>query len=218
MTYEKKVLENLRDAIVNLDIDGIEEACEKALKAGVPAYRALIDGMAKGMEIVGQKYEAGEYFLAELIVAGETMKEGMTVLEPHLKTGGIKSAGRVVIGSARGDLHDIGKNVVVTLLKAANYDVIDLGVDVPAGKFAEAVRDNRPQIVAMSALLTTTMIQMEDVVKELKRASLRRYVKIIIGGAPITAEYSKKIGADAAAKDAVEGVRICNEWMKAKYS
>jgi len=217
MTYKKKVLEKLRDAIVNLDSDGVEEACKEALKNGVPAYRALIDGMAKGMEIVGQKYEAGEYFLAELIVAGETMKEGMAILEPHLKTGGVKSAGRVVIGSARGDLHDIGKNVVITLLKAANYDVIDLGVDVTAGEFAEAVRDKRPQIVAMSALLTTTMIQMENVIKELKKASLRKYVKIIIGGAPTTAEYAKKIGADAAAKDAVEGVHICNDWMKAKH-
>ncbi len=182
----------------------------------MPAYRAVVDGMAKGMEIVGEKYEAGEYFLAELIMAGETMKEGMLVLEPHLKSGDLKSAGKVAIATVRGDLHDIGKNIVATLLKAANYDIVDLGVDAPAEKFVEAVRQDKPDIVAMSALLTTTMVEMENVVKELKKAGLKSKVKVIIGGAPITSEYAKRIGADAAARDAVEGVRICNEWMKAK--
>ena len=216
MPHEKEILPKLIDAIVKLDIDGVKKASEEALAAGIPAYKAVIDGMAKGMEIVGQKYEAGEYFLAELIMAGETMKEGMAVLEPHLKTGDIKSPGKVVIGTVRGDLHDIGKNVVVTLLKAANFDIVDLGVDISADQFVEAVKKDNPNIVAMSALLTTTMIEMESVVKGLKKAGLRKKVKIIIGGAPITPEYAKKIGADAAAKDAVEGVRTCTEWVKAK--
>jgi len=214
MPNKNAILTNLRDAIVNLDIEGVKKASEEALGAGIPAYKAVIDGMAKGMEIVGQKYEDGEYFLAELIMAGETMKEGMTVLEPHLKTGDIKSAGKVVIGTVRGDLHDIGKNVVVTLLKAANFDVIDLGVDVTAEQFVKAVKENNPDIVAMSALLTTTMIEMENIVKSIKKAGLRKKIKIIIGGAPITTDYAKKIGADAAAKDAVEGVRTCNQWIK----
>ncbi|MEM2914067.1 MAG: corrinoid protein, partial [Candidatus Bathyarchaeia archaeon] len=216
MVDEEKILASLRDAIVNLDIDGVKKAAGEALEAGIPAYKAVVDGMAKGMEIVGQKYEAGEYFLAELIMAGETMKEGMSVLEPHLKAGDLKSAGKVIIGTVKGDLHDIGKNIVVTLLKAANYDIVDLGVDVSPEKFVEAVSQNNPDIVAMSALLTTTMIQMENVIKELRKAKLRDKVKIIIGGAPITVDYAKKIGADAAARDAVEGVRICNEWTKAK--
>jgi 5-methyltetrahydrofolate--homocysteine methyltransferase len=208
-----EILMNLRDAIVNLDIEGVKKACEEAVSSGIPAYKAVLDGMAKGMEIVGQKYEDGEYFLAELIMAGETMKEGMTVLEPHLKAGDIKSAGKVVIGTVKGDLHDIGKNVVMTLLKAANFDVVDLGVDVSAEQFVEAVKKDSPDILAMSALLTTTMIEMEGIVKALQKAGLRKKVKIIIGGAPITPEYAKKIGADAAAKDAVEGVRTCTQWM-----
>jgi 5-methyltetrahydrofolate--homocysteine methyltransferase len=216
MPSEKEILLKLRDAIVNLDIDGVKKASEEAVSSGIPAYKAVVNGMAKGMEIVGQKYEDGEYFLAELIMAGETMKEGMTVLEPYLKAGDIKSAGKVVIGTVRGDLHDIGKNIVMTLLKAANFDVVDLGVDVSAEQFVEAVKKNSPDIVAMSALLTTTMIEMEGIVKELKKAGLKKKVKIIIGGAPITPEYAKKIGADAAAKDAVEGVRTCTQWMKAK--
>jgi len=216
MPSEKEVLGKLRDSIVNLDIDGVKNAAEEALAAGLPAYRAVVDGMAKGMEVVGQKYEDGEYFLAELIMAGETMKEGMSVLEPHLKTGDIKAAGKVVIGTVRGDLHDIGKNVVITLLSAANYDVVDLGVDISAEQFVEAAKEHNPDIVAMSALLTTTMIEMENVMESLEKAGLRDKLKIIIGGAPITSEYAEKIGADAAARDAVEGVRTCNKWMKAK--
>jgi len=215
MPNEEEILAKLRDAIVNLDVEAVQKAAKEALEAGIPAYKAVVEGMAKGMEIVGQKYEAGEYFLAELIMAGETMKEGMAILEPHLKAGDIKTAGKVVIGTVRGDLHDIGKNIVVTLLKAANFEVIDLGVDVSPEQFVEAVKKHNPQILAMSALLTTTMIEMESVIESLKKSGLRDKVKIIIGGAPITPEYAKKIGADAAAKDAVEGVRICSEWMKA---
>lgn len=207
------ILGKIRDAIVNLDIEGVQKACKQAVEAGIPAYEAVTDGMSKGMEIVGQKYENNEYFLAELIMAGETMKEGMTVLRPYLKVGDVKTIGKVAIGTVRGDLHDIGKNVVVTLLGAAGFDVMDLGVDVPTEKFVEAVKDGKPNIVGMSALLTTTMVEMENVVKELKKAGLRKNVKIIIGGAPITSEYAKKIGADAAARDAVEGANICKSWV-----
>ena len=203
----------IRDAIVNLDIDNIGRLCEEAVRAGVPAYEVVMEGMARGMEVVGEKYERNEYFLAELIMAGETMKEGMKVLEPYLKAGELKKIGKVVIGTVRGDLHDIGKNIVATLLSAAGFDVIDLGVDVPPEKFVEAVKENSPDIVGMSALLTTTMVEMEDIIKELKKAGLRDKVKVIIGGAPITREYAEKIGADAAARDAVEGVNICKSWM-----
>jgi len=216
MRREKEVLDKIRDAIVNLDIDGVQKACKETVDAGIPAYKAVTDGMAKGMEIVGQKYENNEYFLAELIMAGETMKEGMKVLEPHLKAGDVKAIGKVVIGTVRGDLHDIGKNVVVTLLNAAGFEVIDLGVDIPPEKFVEAVKDSKPDIVGMSALLTTTMVEMETVIKALKEAGLRNKVRIIIGGAPITQEYAEKIDADAAARDAVEGVNICKSWVAKK--
>ena len=130
MASEIEILGKLRDAIVALDIPGLQEACEEAIAAGIPAYRAVIEGMAKGMEIVGEKYEEGEYYLAELIMAGETMREGMVVLEPHLTAGDLSRAGKAVVGTVKGDLHDIGKNVFLTLLRAANYEVIDLGVDV----------------------------------------------------------------------------------------
>ncbi|MFB0502816.1 MAG: corrinoid protein [Candidatus Bathyarchaeia archaeon] len=210
---EEEILGKIRDAIVNLDIDGVQNACKEAIEADIPAYKAVTDGMARGMVIVGEKYENNEYFLAELIMAGETMKEGMIVLEPHLKSGDLKKIGKVAIGTVRGDLHDIGKNVVVTLLGAAGFDIVDLGVDVPSEKFVQTVKEDNPDILGMSALLTTTMIEMESVIKALKEAGVRDKVKIIIGGAPITQEYADRIGADAAARDAVQGVNICKSWV-----
>jgi len=213
---EDDLLEKIKEAIVNLDVDNIQKLCKEAVDAGIPAYKVVTDGMAKGMDIVGQKYEANEYFLAELIMAGETMKEGMEVLEPYLKVGEMKRLGKIVIGTVRGDLHDIGKNIAATLLRSAGFDVIDLGVDVSPEQFVEAVRRNSPDVVAMSALLTTTMTEMENTIKALKEAGLRDKVKIIIGGAPITPEYAEKIGADAAAKDAVDGVNICKSWVSKK--
>jgi len=197
---------------VNFDIDGIKDAAREAIEAGIPAYEAIMEGMAKGMDIVGRKYEEGEYFLAELIMAGETMKEGMKILEPYLKAGDIPKLGRVVIGTVEGDLHDIGKNIVVTLLSASGFDVIDLGVDVTADKFVEAVKQYKPDIVGMSALLTTTMVNMKKVIEALKEAGLRDSVKIIVGGAPLTEEFAKEIGADGYAPDAVLGVEICKKW------
>lgn len=213
---EADILDRLRDCIVNLDISGVQKACKDALATGIKPYRAIMDGMAKGMDIVGQKYEEKSYFLAELIMAGEVMKEGMKILEPHLKSEDLKGKGRVVIGTVAGDLHDIGKNIVVNLLKAAGFDVIDLGVDVSVQRFFEAVREHKPDILGMSALLTTTMKEMELVIKEIEKAGLRGKVKTIIGGAPITPEFAEKIGADAAAGDAVKGVNICKEWREIK--
>lgn len=208
------ILEQIRDTIIEMDIDNIQQLCEEALNSGHTAYSVVIEGMAKGMEAVGEKYEAGEYFLAELVMAGETMKEGMTILEPYFKSGEIKSAGKCVIGTVKGDLHDIGKNVFVSLLKAQNYEVIDLGVDVSAEQYIEAVKTHKPKVLAMSALLTITMNEMERVVSELDRAGLRKGLKIIIGGAPVTREFAEKINADAAASDAVEGVKIISDWFK----
>ncbi|HIE13806.1 TPA: cobalamin-binding protein [Candidatus Bathyarchaeota archaeon] len=213
MSKEEEILKKVIEAVVNLDIDNIQRFCKEAVEAGISAYKVVTEGMAKGMDIVGQKYEANEYFLAELIMAGETMKEGMKVLEPYLKAEEKKVLGKIVIGTVRGDLHDIGKNIAATLLSSAGFEIIDLGVDVSPEQFVEAVKKNKPDIVAMSALLTTTMMEMENTIKALEEAGLRDKVKIIIGGAPITTEYAKKIGADAAAKDAVDGVNICKSWV-----
>lgn len=211
-------MNELKECVVNFDVDGIRRVCEDALAAGVPPYKLITDGMAKGMDIVGQKYEAGEYFLPELIMAGETMKNGMEVLKPYLKEGEVKKVGKVVIGTVKGDLHDIGKNIVSTLLSAAGFDVIDLGVDVSADQFIDAVRVHRPHILAMSALLTVTAPNMQDVIRKLKEKGLRGDIKVIVGGAPLTEDYAKKVGADAYAPDAMVGVNICKEWMSKETS
>jgi len=210
---EEKIFSRLRECIVNLDIEGIKQACEDTLVVGVPPVKAISEGMAKGMNVVGEKYETGEYFLSELIMAGEVMKEGMKILEPHLKNAEIKKLGKVVLATVKGDLHDIGKNIVATLLGAAGFEVIDLGVDVPAEKILETVRTQKPDILAMSALVTTTMPEMENAIKQLEKAGQRRKVKVIVGGAPLTAGYAEIIGADAYAPDALAGVNICKKWI-----
>ena len=214
MMAEKDALRRVVDCIVGLKFDEIREACQQALDAGVPAFMIVNRGMAEGMRIVGEKYEASEYFLSELIVAGEVMKEGMKVLEPHLKSGQVKKLGKIVIGTVFGDLHDIGKNVASVMLGAAGFEIVDLGVDVPAEKFVEAARKEEPDIVGMSALITVTMPEMEKAVKALEKAELRDKLRVIIGGAPVTSQYAEKIGADAAAKDAVDGVKICKSWVQ----
>lgn len=212
MSGKEEALQRLRDAIVQLDIDGIKGFAQKILDADIPAYEAVTDGMSKGMDIVGKKFEEGEFFLSDLIMAGETMKSGMEVLKPHLKTGEIESAGTVVIGTVKGDIHDIGKNIVSTLLTSAGFDVHDLGVDIDTTQFIKEVKGSKAHIIALSALLTVTMTYMKEVIDGLKNAGLRDTVKIIIGGAPIDENYAKQIGADAYAEDAVAGVEKC-KWL-----
>ena len=209
-------MEKISKAIVEFDIDNIKNLVNQALEAGIPALDIVTKGMAKGMEIVGKKYEEKEYFLAELIMAGEVMKTGMEVLEPHLKATPVGRKGVVVIGTVKGDLHDIGKNIVITLLRSSGFEVHDLGVDVDAQKFVEKVKETNADILALSALLTTTMVEMENVIKALKEASIRDKVKVIVGGAPITEEFASKIGADAFAVDAVQGLQKCKEMIAQK--
>lgn len=215
MKAKEEILRELREALASLDVDKVPNLCEEALKAGVPAYEVVMEGLAKGLTEIGKKYEGGEFFLSDLILSGEAVKEGMNVLEPQLlaeESG--RAMGKVVIGTVQGDLHDIGKNLVVTLLKASGFEVNDLGIDVPPKKFVEEVERSGAKILAMSALLTTTMVNMEAAIEELRRAGLRGSVKVIIGGAPIDADFAAKIGADAAARDALEGVEICKRWAQ----
>jgi len=155
---KETILEKLKRAIVDFDITTVQEACKEALEKGIPAYDIVTQGMAKGMEVVGQKYESGEFFISELIMAGETMKEGMKIVEPHLRFEEAVPRGMVVIGTVQGDLHDLGKNIVATLLKASGFQVIDLGFDVAPQRFVEETQTSKANIVGMSALLTTTRL------------------------------------------------------------
>jgi 5-methyltetrahydrofolate--homocysteine methyltransferase len=207
---KEEMLESLKEAIVIFDIDNIKTMAESALKQGVSAYDGVINGMGKGVEIVGQKYQQGEFFLPELVMAGETFKEGMKVFGGHLKPSEIASHGRVVIGTVEGDLHDIGKNIVASMVEASGFEVHDLGVDVTADHFLTKAREVSADVVAMSALLSTTFPHMKEVVDAIRKAGLSS--KIIVGGAPLNTETAKSLGADGYGRDAVEGANICKQW------
>jgi 5-methyltetrahydrofolate--homocysteine methyltransferase len=209
---KQEILEKISEAVIDFDALQAQELCETALAMGVPPYEIIIDGMAKGMDLISKKYENGDYFLSELVMAGETMKQALEVVEPHLKQNGVKSRGTVVIGTVQGDLHDIGKHIFGNLLRGAGFTVIDLGFDVSPKLFADEVERSKPDILGMSTLITTTMTSMAETITELKKRGTRNKVKIIIGGAAVDNQYASKIGADAAARDAIEGVSTCKDW------
>jgi len=167
----EEVFQKLTDAIVKLDLEGVEETCRDAIAAGIPPVKVM-ESLVRGMDIVGQKFEANEYFLAELIMAGEVAKAGLKVLEPHLKGERGRFLGKVVIGTVRGDIHDIGKDLAKTLLETAEFEVIDLEVDVSPESFVEAVRQHRPDVVAMSALLTVSLNEVEIRLRNLRKRGL----------------------------------------------
>ena len=164
--------------------------------------------MMAGLKACGDRFETGEYFLPELIGAGEAFQAGMGVLAPKLAAGDRESQGTVVLGTVRGDVHDIGKSLVGFMLESSGFTVVDLGVDVPPEAFAQAVRDHKPHVLGMSSLLTTTMLGMQDVVDELKRQGLRDKVKVIIGGSPVSKKYANEIGADGYGNDAAQAVTL----------
>ena len=209
------VLSSIKDSLVNLDMDKTIDFVKKAIELGFKPMD-IINVLADGMRVVGDRYERGEYFVSDLIVASEIFKEVMSILEPLIvrEKEGLRPFGRVVIGTVDGDVHDIGKNLVITMLRANGFDVIDLGVDVPPQKFVEAVKQYKPDIVGMSALLTSTMINMKRVIEALEKEGLRNSVKIIVGGAPITEKFAREIGADAYGENAVIAVDICKKLVE----
>lgn len=209
---KREILNEISEAIINFDASRAQELCRNALAMRIPPYKIIMDGMAKGMDLVSKRYENGDYYLSELVMAGETMKQALEIVEPHLRQEGEKSRGIVVIGTVQGDLHDIGKHIFGNLLRGAGFNVVDLGFDVSPTSFADEVEKSKPDILGMSALITTTMTSMADTIVELNKRGIRNKVKVIIGGAAVDKAYASKIGADAAARDAVEGVSICKDW------
>jgi 5-methyltetrahydrofolate--homocysteine methyltransferase len=210
---QEDLLNSLIAAIVERNIAASQKSCQEALENGLSPIDVINRGLVPGMQIVGDKFQAGEYFLTDLIAAGASMQEAMKILQPHIKRGeeGMK-LGKVVLGTVEGDLHDLGKNVVGMLLRVSGFEVIDLGVDVPTSKFVEAVHSHRPKILGMSALITSTMPVMGKVIKELQKSALKPQLRTIVGGASLSEQYAKTIGADAFAPDAVAGVNLCKRW------
>jgi len=209
----EEIIERIKSSIVDLDRDGAVEAAREAIERGVPAHR-LIGEVRAASQVVGERWEEREYFISELIIAGAIMREITEILGPHMAPGEVSYKGTVVIGSAPGDLHDIGKNLTALCLMGAGFRVVDLGVDVHPDRFVESVEEEKAKIVGVSALTSTTMLTMGEVVRALTAAGLRGRVKVIFGGAPMTQEYAAASGADASAVDAITGVRICEEWAE----
>ena len=204
----KPVLKEIFDAIQSGEHTVVPVKVQAALAAGIPAAEILTDGMIASMAEVGRLFEEGEYFVPEMLIAARAMQAGLAVLKPQLLQAGIKSSGKIAIGTVKGDLHDIGKNLVAMMLEGAGFEIKDLGTDVTPEKFVDAVRAGDINVVALSALLTTTMPNMKNTVEALKAAGLRDKVKVIIGGAPVTEAYAQQIGADGYSADASRAVAL----------
>jgi 5-methyltetrahydrofolate--homocysteine methyltransferase len=199
-------LNKVSEALQRGDAEKVAELVKKALEEKLTPKEILNSGLINGMDIIGAKFKRSEVYVPEVLIAARAMHIGMSVLRPKLIEAGVKNIGTIVVGTVKGDLHDIGKNLVKMMLQGAGFEVIDLGTDVSADKFVEAVKEHEPNMIAMSALLTTTMVNMAEVIKAIETAGLRDKVKIIIGGAPITQNYADQIGADGYSPEAASAV------------
>ncbi len=201
-----ETLKTIQEAIIEGQAADVEAGVNAAISESIAADQILHKGLVPAMAEVGRLYEEGEYFVPEMLIAARAMKAGLAILKPLLLESAVEPVGKVALATVKGDLHDIGKNLVSLMMEGAGFEIVDLGVDAPPEKFVEAVREQSVDVVAMSALLTTTMTNMQHTISALKEAGLRDQVKVIIGGAPITQEYADEIGADGYAADASQAV------------
>lgn len=209
------VIKEIYETVLNGENTVTPQKVQAALDAGVDPAMILNAGMVAAMGEVGRLFEEGEYFVPEMLISARAMQAGLAVLRPHLVSANVKSAGRVIAGTVRGDLHDIGKNLVCMMLEGAGFEIKDLGTDVSPDKFVDAVKSGEVDLVALSALLTTTMPNMKATVEALKAAGLREQVKVMIGGAPVTETYAQQIGADGYAPDASRAVSLAKSLVAA---
>lgn len=200
-------VKSIYQGVLDGDMGAVEENVQAALDAGVPASEILEKGMIAAMSEVGRQFEEGEYFVPEMLISARAMKAGLSIIKPLLVESGVEPAGRVAIGTVKGDLHDIGKNLVAMMLEGAGFEIVDLGTDVSPEQFVVAIEDGM-EIIGLSALLTTTMTSMENTIHDIEAAGLRDQVKIIVGGAPVTEEYAAQIGADGYASDASQAATL----------
>jgi 5-methyltetrahydrofolate--homocysteine methyltransferase len=200
------------EALSKGSMDEVKDLTQKALKAGDSADKILKEGLIIAMDQIGVKFKNNEIYIPEVLIAARAMHAGLAVLKPILAKSDTPSAAKIVIGTVKGDLHDIGKNLVGMMLEGAGFEVVDMGIDVPAEKFVQAAKENGAKVIGMSALLTTTMMQMKSTVEMLQKAGLKG-VKIVVGGAPVTAEFAKQIGADGYAPDAASAVGKVKELL-----
>ncbi len=207
-----QILDKISEDLQNGSMDGVQEGINKALEEGIESEKILHEGLMAGMKVIGEKFKNDEIFVPGVLVAARAMNSGMEILKPKLIESGVESEGTVVIGTVKGDLHDVGKNLVSMMLEGAGFDVYDLGTDVPAEEFVSKVKEVDADIVGLSALLTTTMNEMETVIEALKEAGIRDKVRIMVGGAPITEDFANNISADFYAKNAAEASNIAKSF------
>jgi 5-methyltetrahydrofolate--homocysteine methyltransferase len=202
------LIKAIQAAVISGDREEVVAKVQQALQSNQHAEDILSNGLIAAMKEVGDRFEAGDFYVPEMLIAARAMQAGLALLKPQLLQIGIQSTGKVVIGTVKGDLHDIGKNLVAMMLEGAGFEIIDLGTDVSVEKFVSAAREKQANLVGMSALLTTTMGSMKAVISGLKEAGIRENVKVMIGGAPVTEAYAKEIGADGFAPDASRAVSL----------
>jgi corrinoid protein of di/trimethylamine methyltransferase len=210
-----ELFSKLTNSLVEGDPDATFDFTKQAIAAGLEPMSIIQDGLVPGMNIVGDKFASGEYFLPDLIIAADGMQKAMELLEPELtaRQQVLESAGTVLLGTVKGDIHEIGKSLVGTMLSANGFKVYDLGVDVPTQKFIDKAKEVQANIVGLSALLTTTMTVQKEVIQALTEAGLRDQVKVMVGGAPVTRSWSDEIGADGYAEDAMGAVQVARQLM-----
>jgi 5-methyltetrahydrofolate--homocysteine methyltransferase len=207
------VVTQIRTNVIEGNAPETLELVKQALTNGIPAEQILNEGLIAAMAHVGKLFEEGEYYVPEMLIAARAMKGGLELLRPALAAAKVQAIGKIVIGTVQGDLHDIGKNLVAMMMEGAGFEVIDLGVDVTPEKFVEAINAHQPQLVGCSALLTTTMPKMKATINAIERAGIRSQVKVLVGGAPVTARYASEIGADAYAPDASAAASIAKSLL-----
>ena len=207
------VIEKIKEGVLNGDREITVEGVQEAIDAGTPAEKILKEAMMPAMAEAGRLFEEGEYFVPELLVAARAMQGGMELLKPLLVEESVEPVGKAVLGTVKGDLHDIGKNLVAMMMEGAGFQITDLGSDVSPEKFAETVKSTSAQVVGMSALLTTTMTNMSAVIQALEEAGIRDQVKVMVGGAPVTQAFAEKIGADGYAPDASQAAKLALSFM-----
>ncbi len=208
-------LEVIRTGIMDGDMHLVQDTVNAALAEGISAPEILNEGLIKAMAEVGRLFEEGEYFVPEMLIAARAMKAGLAILKPKLIDADVKPVGKVAAGTVKGDLHDIGKNLVCMMLEGAGFEILDLGTDVSPDQFVDAVKNQGAHVVAMSALLTTTMPNMKNTVDALEEAGIRDAVKVMIGGAPVTQAYADEIGADGYAPDASRAATLARQLLGA---
>lgn len=208
-----EILKTIQENLMKGKANDVKALCEEAVKQNIPVEQILNEGLIAGMAVIGEKFKNNQVYVPEVLIAARAMNSGMTILKPLLASANVKARGRIVIGTVKGDLHDIGKNLVKMMLEGAGFEIIDLGVNVDAEKFVATAREKNPDIIAMSALLTTTMGAMKQTIDAIKSAGLT--VKTIVGGAPLTQSFANEINADGYAPDAASAVDVANRIMAA---